>query len=1045
LIAVHPDGSSAGSVPAGRASLLVQRLAAASGTALSVDTIIDALWPKGAPATANRTVASLVSRVRSALGPDVIDGNTTRGYRFNLGSAWTTDVTLAERLVNEAQSRSSSAPALAAASAHRGLDMLDRGVPVGLASDVDAEWADDFTRHVAGLRKKLQRSLWDADIALGRWSELVDQAEAALIAEPHDEIAGRALMLAHWNRGDRGSALTTHDRMRARLLAELGVEPSPETEELYSAIVKDEHVNAIVRSNRGPAVELDHKLAGRDHELGLLVEAWNRTAAGTVVTATVSGPTGSGRSKLCAALADIVERTGGHVLQSVSVEGERSLFLHPILTMIKRVVLSTPADDIPAMLESFLGPAAELIPELRQVCKVEPYQRSSADLEHRRALQTVEHVLRSLATHQPLLLVFDDIHHAGASTVEALHWLQTELESLPVLIVTTMPPDHGNPQLLDLVSRSTHIELRPLSEPDVAALATAAGRPEDAGFVWELTQGHLLFVQSVLEALSRDVQRASIPDSLRSVVFDSIRQAGPDVHNVLQVAAVIGMTFDLRTLAHVTERQSFELIPLLESAIGATLVQTRDDLFEFSNRVIQEVLYDASLGPIRREQHRRLAELLASRPERRAWHLAKAGDVDAAANAWLEAALLARRTFSNSDADRLFTEALNAAELADNNLVRGEALIGRGMARTELGQYGAASDDQLEAERLSLSTGNRALRARAVERLGWIAYYERDVAAAIARAEEAATMPGAHPSAWVLLGRTRHWAGDFDEAATAYNRALDELDDEDRAVRASALSCLGALLAHSDRFPEAIDVLDESVALCHEIGAFRPLLRSLFFEGLARANSGDLSGALTTFETKKTLLHRYDVSFYRARTNTCLAWIWRELGEHGRAQTLSEQALAESREVDEGELQVEQELHALCSLAECAMIADKPDAAAEFVSDARALLGGWLPFRWRAELRATELATRLGVESPERLLVDARTVGSGKYEALALHLLGRTEEAGRVAAATGSHLLLAEVALPEQAAQASTKLISRLPRQLREGFETRGRLSLDRT
>jgi tetratricopeptide (TPR) repeat protein len=301
-------------------------------------------------------------------------------------------------------------------------------------------------------------------------------------------------------------------------------------------------------------------------------------------------------------------------------------------------------------------------------------------------------------------------------------------------------------------------------------------------------------------------------------------------------------------------------------------------------------------------------------------------------------------------------------------------------------------------------------------------------------------MPGARPSAWNLLGRTKHWAGDFDAAYRAYERALAENGDEDGAVKASVSSCLGALLAHADRYGEAIEVLDDAVAVSNRIGAFHPLLRALFFAGLARGNAGDLSGALTVLQTKAAILERYDVSFYRARTNTTLAWVWRELGEPLRAHELSELALSQSREVEAGSLQIEQELHALCSLADSERLDGQTDLAAERLEMAGRLIEHWLPFRWRADLRVREVRCRIGLDDPESLLDAARTASSVKYQALAFHLLGRGEEAATLARQTGSLLLLGEVGGPDEARDALRRLEARLPRQLRTNFAQAGRL-----
>jgi hypothetical protein len=276
-------------------------------------------------------------------------------------------------------------------------------------------------------------------------------------------------------------------------------------------------------------------------------------------------------------------------------------------------------------------------------------------------------------------------------------------------------------------------------------------------------------------------------------------------------------------------------------------------------------------------------------------------------------------------------------------------------------------------------------------------------------------------------------------AAAAYEEAM--ADGAEPATIASALSCLGALLEHGDRFGEARDVLTRAMAVCQDTGSFRALLRTLFFAGLARANLGDLVGALRVLERKSALLDRYEVRFYRARTATTLSWVWRELGDLGRAEELAATAIEQSREVSSGSLQTEQELHALLAAAECRLIADDPAEAAPFVAEAEQLLRTWMPFRWRAELRLEDVACRMEPARAERLLDLARQRGSLKYEALALGRLGRSEEAAAVAERTASSLLLAEVAPAPQARAALQQLAAGLPREMRSRFVMHGRLS----
>jgi tetratricopeptide (TPR) repeat protein len=427
-------------------------------------------------------------------------------------------------------------------------------------------------------------------------------------------------------------------------------------------------------------------------------------------------------------------------------------------------------------------------------------------------------------------------------------------------------------------------------------------------------------------------------------------------------------------------------------------------------------------------------------------HHAASGDWAQAQEAWSAAAEHAIRAFAIRDAERLLTEAVAAAEQAGDRTALARAHLRRGQVREELADYAGAQEDHAAALELGRNLGDDALEAQALERLGWTAYYGRDAAAAgeladraAELAESAAAAPAALPSALVLVGRIRHWAGDIEGAAGAYEEALARSPDP--ATMASALSCLGALLEHGDRFGEARRMLDQAAAESTRTGAFRPLLRTLFFAGLARGNLGDFGGALRALERKRRLLEEYDVSFYRARTDTLLAWVWREVGEVGRAGDLAAQAVEESREVMAGSLQVEQELHGLLGAAECALLIGDLDRAGALVEESRPLLSTWLPFKWRADLRYREVRCRLVPEEAEELLELSRQRRSRKYEALALGHLGRREEAAVAAEATGSDLLVAEVAPAAQAAAAFDRLAAALPAELRDGFVSRGRLA----
>jgi tetratricopeptide (TPR) repeat protein len=296
--------------------------------------------------------------------------------------------------------------------------------------------------------------------------------------------------------------------------------------------------------------------------------------------------------------------------------------------------------------------------------------------------------------------------------------------------------------------------------------------------------------------------------------------------------------------------------------------------------------------------------------------------------------------------------------------------------------------------------------------------------------------PGAGPTALLLAARMRHAEGDLAGARAAFDAVLGEPDP---ATQTAGLAYLGLLLEHGDRFAEARQVLDRSLEACRAAGLFRPMLTSCFAAALACANLGDLRGALERLAVLERLLADVEDRFYHARAATAGSWLWRELGELGRARDLADRAADLLGPATTG---THPGLHAQLALAECALVAGDDAGAAGLLERAAGQLDRPFGYRWRVELRHAELASRLDPPAAEALLELARVYGSTKYQALALARLGRRPEAAGLVAAAGSDYLLAQVAPAPQARAAVDRIAAGLPPELRKGFLERGPLAV---
>lgn len=1040
------EGDLAGPAPTGKAQRLLKILVARHGEFVPVHTLIDALWRTEQPERADRNVAALVSRLRRSLGRDRIDGGPT-GYRLILDDL-AVDLFEAEELTATAERELAHRRyALAASSAERATRMLQVGPP--LADEPDADWADDLRRHADRELRRARAHWWSAALAIGANRDAVEVASAALWADPLDEEACRAAMIGHQREGESAAALLAYKSLRTALAEQLGSDPSPATQALFLSVLRSDSPASSGRRRPGQPSTQPRLLVGREAELAALDTLWTGVVGGGQAMALLVGEAGIGKSALAAAFATQAHRTGALVLTTACFEAERSLYLQPLVEAIRTAIARLSRPLVRELAADRLGTLIELVPEIAELTGVLPYERVGPELEHRRSLGALTEFLERLSESRPVLLVIEDCQHAGQSTIEALHFLATQWASGRLMVLAAERTTEEPPAVGPLRELATWVELGALSRSAVGVMVRDSRLPYDVDQLYDWTGGSPLFVTELLRQPARvpapgQAPTLTIPGSLAEAVAERLKCAGEEVTGLLAQGAVLGTAFSVDEVADLSGLPVEVCATRAARALRANLLVSDGDRFRFANDIVRQVAYDSVPEPIRISRHRRAAKLASARPEAAARHLAAARDWTAAAQAWLLAAHAAHLAFANIEADELLTSALDAAVRSGDRELLATVRLRRGEVRAERGRHDEARGDHEAALGLARELGDEELEARALEQLGWTALYARDAFGAVHLAEQArqlsesaAAAPQALPSALLLVGRVRHWDGDYSGAAAAYEEVLGgEPGDTTKAI---ALAYRGALLQHMDRFAEARATLELAARLCRRTGQFRPLLQALFFTGLARGDTGDFQGALRSLGRARRLIDQYQVSFYRAGIDTTTSWLWQELGDLDAAREHAERAV-ELAHRGGGALELEQELHALLVLADCDLLMGRTDDAAVRVEAAAPMLERSLPFRPRAAMRLLEMRARWDGGYAEALLIQARTYSSTKYEALALHHLGRAEEAAAVASRTRSDLVIAQLGAPADSRAALDRIATALPLELRAGFTSAGRL-----
>jgi peptide/nickel transport system substrate-binding protein len=248
--------------PGRQGRLLFAYLACEDGKAVPRGELAEALWGEEPPATWEKALSVLVSKLRVVLGGDGIDAASALTgafgcYRLELPEGSWVDVLAAASATAEAEHALGAGETEIAKANGSVAESLVR--QPFLPGD-EGVWIEAKRRELAELRARAVGVLADAWLRSGNGREAAQWAEQAVALEPFRESGHRRLMQAHIAAGNPAEALRAYDRCRRLLADELGTYPSPETESIYRALLEPPFPPAQTARSRAPPAET------RDHE-----------------------------------------------------------------------------------------------------------------------------------------------------------------------------------------------------------------------------------------------------------------------------------------------------------------------------------------------------------------------------------------------------------------------------------------------------------------------------------------------------------------------------------------------------------------------------------------------------------------------------------------------------------------------------------------------------------------------------------------------------------------------------------------------------------
>jgi YVTN family beta-propeller protein len=226
--------------PGRQGRLLFACLVAEQGRPVPRDELAEALWGEAPPATWEKALTVLGSKLRGLLAECGLDGaialtSAFGSYRLTLPEGTWVDVIAAAEAVAEAEAALAADDLEHAKVVARESASLAR--PLFLSGE-EGDWVDAKRRELSDILRRALSCLAEASLRSGDEVEAVKWAEETIALEPYRETGYRHLMAAHAAAGNRAEALRVYERCRQLLATELGAYPSPETESIYRDLLE---------------------------------------------------------------------------------------------------------------------------------------------------------------------------------------------------------------------------------------------------------------------------------------------------------------------------------------------------------------------------------------------------------------------------------------------------------------------------------------------------------------------------------------------------------------------------------------------------------------------------------------------------------------------------------------------------------------------------------------------------------------------------------------------------------------------------------------
>jgi len=396
-------------------------------------------------------------------------------------------------------------------------------------------------------------------------------------------------------------------------------------------IASDITVEEVFEKHRG----IYSDLIGREQEMQHLQGHLTRMLNGTGSAVFVSGEAGIGKSRLLWELGHRAEKQGIRYLTGRCVS-HAGVPYQPIVESLQQYFTYKGITDGDKLIGYIRKHARHLRYRKEIVAQlVLPHAVKKLNIINKEQLwDTAAEIIKIVAADRPIVMHLDDLHWADAQTLEMLTYIARGTTDTRVLIIGTHRPEditetkHPLRTLLkrkDTSALFNEIPLKRLDETGTKNIITSVF--ENSQFteaftdsIHQETDGNPLFVLEVLKLLkderiitrhnggwrlSSDTIEIHIPKTVSEVIHRRIDKLNRDEREIVELAAVEGLSFNSDTVIHCLEQPRMKILRCLQNLESShNLIHAAKQGYQFDHGKIKDVIYDSLIPELRKEYHK---------------------------------------------------------------------------------------------------------------------------------------------------------------------------------------------------------------------------------------------------------------------------------------------------------------------------------------------------------------------------------------------------------------------------------------------------------